>query len=89
MRFEVGEVRDVIAEGGVRIEQEGQVATSEQVIFYPQEERAELSGHPRVTNGEAIVVGDLMQLKPGLAIVESAGGGIDQGHSASSARLGL
>ena len=70
----VGEVRHVIAEGGVRIEQEGQVATSNKVVFYPQEERAELSGDPRVTNGEAIVVGGLMQLKPGLAIVESAGG---------------
>jgi lipopolysaccharide export system protein LptA len=72
----VGEVRYVIAEGGVRIEQEGQVATSEKVVFYPHEERAELFGDPRVTNGEAIVVGDLMQLKPGLAIVESAGGGL-------------
>ena len=70
--IQVGEVRQVIAEGGVRIEQEGQVATSDRVIFYPHEERAELSGNPRVTNGEAIVVGALMQLKPGLAIVQGA-----------------
>jgi lipopolysaccharide export system protein LptA len=70
--IQVGEVRQVVAEGGVRIEQEGQVATSDRVIFYPHEERAELSGNPRVTNGEAIVVGELMQLKPGLAIVEGA-----------------
>jgi lipopolysaccharide export system protein LptA len=74
--IQVGEVRQVVAEGGVRIEQEGQVATSDRVIFYPHEERAELSGNPRVTNGEAIVVGELMQLKPGLAIVEGANEGL-------------
>jgi lipopolysaccharide export system protein LptA len=72
----IGEVRQVIAEGGVRIEQEGQVATSRKVVFYPQEERAELIGDPRVSNREAIVVGEHMQLKPGLAIVEGGRDGL-------------
>lgn len=70
----VGEVRRVIAEGNVRIEQRGQVATSDKVVFHPKAERAELSGNPRVTNGEAIVVGEVMQLRPGLAIVEGTDG---------------
>ena len=68
----VGEVRRVCAEGAVRIEQEGQQATCEQVVFYPQQQMAELSGDPRVTHREAIVVGERMQLKPGLAIVTAA-----------------
>ena len=67
--FKVGEVKNIVAEGGVRIEQSGQVATSEQVTFYPAAERAVLTGHPKVTNGEAIVTGKIMELKPKLAII--------------------
>ena len=67
--FKVGEVKNIVAEGGVRIEQSGQVATSEQVTFYPAAERAVLTGHPKVTNGEAIVTGKVMELKPKLAII--------------------
>lgn len=65
----VGVVRRLTADGGVRIEQEGQVATSEQVVFYPSEGRCELTGQPQVTNGEAIVTGHKMELKPKLALV--------------------
>jgi lipopolysaccharide export system protein LptA len=68
----LGEVRSVVAEGEVRIEQSGQIATSDMVTFYPADERAVLTGNPRVTNGEAIVIGEVMQLKPGLAIVEGS-----------------
>jgi len=71
--LKVGAVRRLIAEGGVRIEQEGQVATGEQVVFYPSEGRCVLTGQPRVTNGEAIVTGHKMELKPKLAIVTSDG----------------
>ena len=67
--LKVGEVKNIVAEGGVRIEQSGQVATGEQVIFYPADERAVLTGHPKVTNGEAIVTGKMMELKPKLAII--------------------
>jgi lipopolysaccharide export system protein LptA len=67
--LKVGEVRQLVAEGGVRIEQEGQVATGERVVFYPAEERCELTGQPKVTNGEAVITGRKMELKPKLAIV--------------------
>lgn len=67
--LKVGEVKNIVADGGVRIEQNGQVATGEQVIFYPADERAVLTGDPKLTNGEAIVTGRIMELKPKLAII--------------------
>ncbi len=70
--LKVGDVREMIADGGVRIEQSGQVATSSIVTFYPAEERAVLEGEPKVTNGEAIVTGEKMELKPGLAIIRGS-----------------
>lgn len=69
--LKVGEVKHMVADGGVRIEQNGQVATGEKVTFYPAEERAVLTGNPQVTNGEAVVTGDVMELKPKLAIIKS------------------
>ncbi|TVP81006.1 MAG: hypothetical protein EA353_02480 [Puniceicoccaceae bacterium] len=67
--LDVGEVKQILAQGNVVIEQSGQFATGEQVIFYPAEERAVLTGNPRVTNGEAVVTGQSMELKPGQATV--------------------
>jgi lipopolysaccharide export system protein LptA len=67
--LKVGELKNIVAEGGVSIEQNGQVATGEQVIFYPADERAVLTGDPKLTNGEAIVTGRIMELKPKLAII--------------------
>lgn len=67
--LKVGEVKNIVADGGVRIEQGGQIATGEQVTFYPAEERAVLTGDPKVTNGEAVVTGQIMELKPQLAII--------------------
>tara|TARA_B110000196_G_scaffold145389_1_gene125870 strand:- start:1508 stop:3418 length:1911 start_codon:yes stop_codon:yes gene_type:complete len=69
--LKVGAVRRVLAKGAVRIEQANKVATSDKVIFYPQEERAELFGSPRVTDGEVIITGDRMELKPSIAVVYS------------------
>ncbi len=69
-RLNVGEVRQLVAEGSVHIEQNGQIATGDKVVFHPLDESAELTGNPRVTNGEAVVTGTRMQLKQGLAIVE-------------------
>lgn len=69
--LKVGDVKSLVADGGVRIEQGNQVATGETVTFFPSEERALLVGDPRVTNGEAIVTGDTMELKPKLAIIRS------------------
>jgi lipopolysaccharide export system protein LptA len=70
--LKVGEVKSIVADGGVRIEQSGQVATGEKVTFYPADERAVLTGKPKVTNGEAIVTGQKMELKPKLAIISGA-----------------
>ncbi|MGJ8651290.1 MAG: LptA/OstA family protein [Opitutaceae bacterium] len=67
--LKVGEVRRIVAEGSVKIEQSGQFATSDTVTFFPAEERAVLEGDPRVTNGEAVITGEKMELKPGLAII--------------------
>jgi lipopolysaccharide export system protein LptA len=69
--LKVGQVRRVLAQGAVRIEQANKVATSDKAIFYPQEKRAELFGSPRVTDGEVIITGDRMELKPGIAVVYS------------------
>lgn len=68
-KIKVGDVRQMVADGSVRIEQDGQVATCDLVTFYPDEERAVLEGNPKVTNGEAVVLGEKMELQPGLAIV--------------------
>ena len=67
--LKVGQVKNIVADGGVRIEQSGQIATGEHVTFYPAEERAVLTGDPKVTNGEAVVTGQIMELKPQLAII--------------------
>ncbi|WP_308948529.1 LptA/OstA family protein [Thalassobacterium maritimum] len=71
--FKVGEVKDIVADGGVRIEQSGQIATGEKVTFYPEEERAVLTGSPKVTNGEAVVTGESMELKPQRALIRGDG----------------
>ncbi|MFP4259945.1 MAG: LptA/OstA family protein [Opitutales bacterium] len=65
----VGTVSEMIAEGAVRIEREGQVATGDAVQFFPEDSRAVLTGDPRVTNGTAIITGQKMELQPKLAIV--------------------
>lgn len=65
----VGDVKSIVAEGNVEIEQSGQLATGEQVTFYPEEQRAVLTGEPRITNGDAVVTGQSMELKPHRAII--------------------
>ena len=73
--LKVGEVKNIVASGGVHIEQNGQVATGEQVTFYPADERAILTGDPKVINGEAIVTGNIMELKPKLATISGEADG--------------
>ena len=65
----VGTVQNLVAEGKVEVEQDGQLAAGEHIIFYPSEERAVLTGEPRVSNGDAVVTGESMELKPGGAII--------------------
>jgi lipopolysaccharide export system protein LptA len=67
--FKAGKVKNIVAEGGVRIVQDSQVATGDQVTFYPDDERAVLTGDPKVINGKSTVTGIIMELKPNLAII--------------------
>ncbi len=70
--LQIGTVKQIIAEGAVRIEQSDRVATADQVTFYPQQERADLQGSPRIEHGNALITGDFMQLTHELSIVEGA-----------------
>ena len=70
--LDLGRVSEMKAEGAVRIEQKGQVATGDVVRFFPESSRAVLTGDPRVTSGPAIVTGQKMELQPKLAIVHGA-----------------
>lgn len=67
--FQLGEVVRVIGEGSVYLKQEAQIATCDHAVFYPQKEHALLSGNPKVILEQAVITGDTMDLKPGLAIV--------------------
>lgn len=66
----LGSVTEMLAQGKVRIERSGQVATSEQMVFYPEASRAVLTGQPRVTNGTVKISGQSMELQPQLATVQ-------------------
>lgn len=70
--FNPGEVVRVTGEGSVYIEQDAQVATCDQVVFYPKEEHAVLSGNPKITHDQAIITGETMELKQGFAIVNGS-----------------
>jgi lipopolysaccharide export system protein LptA len=72
--LQVGDVRRILAEGGVEIEQDGQLASGEQVTFFPEDQRAVLTGAPQVTNGDAVVIGRIMELKPGRAVIRGESG---------------
>ena len=72
-QLKVGEVKYIVADGGVHIVKSGQIATGEKVTFYPAEEKAILTGNPKVTNGDAVVTGRKMELKPKLAIISGDG----------------
>ena len=63
--LKVGEVHELLAEGRVRIEQEGQLVNAETVRFFPLEERAHLTGNPSVSNGDSLISGVTIDLVPG------------------------
>lgn len=67
--FQLGEVIRVTGEGSVYLKQEEQIATCDRVVFYPKEEHALLFGNPKVRLEQAVITGDTMDLKPGLAVV--------------------
>ncbi len=71
---ETGAVRRAVARGGVRIERAGLVATGDEAIFHPVEERSILTGHPRVEGEGSTVEAERLELMPGGAKAESAEG---------------
>lgn len=68
----VGAVEWIDAEGNVRIVQGEQVSKSDAAKFYPLEARAVLTGRPNVSNGEASVTGQRIELKQGRALVSGS-----------------
>jgi len=70
--FRLGEVVRVVSSGSVYIRQEDQLATCDHAILYPRKEQAVLFGNPRVENEQAIITGYSMELKRGLAVVNSS-----------------
>ncbi len=77
-KLNIGKVNRIVAEDKVYIEQNRQIAISDRAVFYPFEERAVLTGDLMITNGEAVIAGQAMQLKQGLAVIE---GGDENGVS--------
>ena len=56
------EIVQMIADGHVRIVQQGKLATGEKAVFYKQEERVVMTGSPKVTEGESFVEGQEITL---------------------------
>ena len=56
------EIIQVIAQGQVRIVQQGKVATGDKAVYYKQEERVVMTGTPRVTEGDNFVEGQEITL---------------------------
>ncbi|MFP4203535.1 MAG: LptA/OstA family protein [Opitutales bacterium] len=67
--LEVGELKRMVAEGGVKLKRADGTATGEKIVFYPDEERAELTGDPRVANETAVVTGGTMEFEADVAEV--------------------
>ena len=67
--FKVGVVKNITSFGDVYIEQSSQIATADKVVFYLDDQRAVLTGSPKITNAQAVVVGQSMELKPQTAII--------------------
>jgi Uncharacterized protein conserved in bacteria len=65
----VGELQQMLAEGAVRVQNGEQVATGEQVEFFPKSQRAVLTGNPRIQSGETIVDGLRMELESAHSII--------------------
>ena len=71
------EIKEVFAEGAVRIVQGKRVATGEKAIFYHVEERIVLTGSPKVSEGDNFVQGQEITffLNDKRSIVKGGAGG--------------
>jgi len=67
--LKVGEVYELVAKGGVVIEQNSQRVSADEVTYHPLEESAVLLGDPQVADGESVIQGQRIDLKPGRVIV--------------------
>ena len=67
--LQVGVVKTITSNGGVQIERSNQIVSADEVIFYLEEGRAVLTGDPKITNAQAVVIGQSMELNPQTAII--------------------
>jgi len=70
---EGNEVREIVAEGNVKIYQEDRVATAQKAVFFSGEQKIILTGEPRVWQGKDMVSGDRITvlLEEDKSLVES------------------
>lgn len=66
---EIGQVYQMLAEGAVVIERDGQEAQAESVRYHPLRESAELTGSPEFSDGESTLRGNRIDLAPGRVVV--------------------
>ena len=71
------EIVQMIAEGHVRIEQQGKVATGEKAVYHKGEERVVMTGSPKVKEGENFVEGQeiTLYLNENRSVVSGGAGG--------------
>ena len=68
-QIKVGLVKTIISTGDVQIERSSEIITADKVIFFLDDERAVLTGDPKITNAQAVVIGDSMELNAQTAII--------------------
>lgn len=69
----IGRVRRIVAEEQVEIDRGGRVGLADTAVFFPVEEKAELTGNPRIRMEGGEVSGPLIRLRPGSAWVGREG----------------
>lgn len=67
--FRLGKLVRVVGEGSVQVEQEDQTASCDRAVFYPQKERVLLSGNSKMSNEQATITGNMIELQRGSAVV--------------------
>ena len=68
-QLKVGVVKTITSNGDVQIERGRQTVSADKVIFFLDDERAFLTGDPKITNAQAVVIGESMELNSHTAII--------------------
>ncbi len=68
-QLKVGVVKTITSSDDVHIERSSQILTADKVIFFLDDECAFLTGDPRITNSQAVVIGESMELNARTAII--------------------